>query len=59
MITIVDNLGLTQAQRGKVASIVAAVQAYVEGLINESVERRISAGVTIRWTGLTWRLNCT
>ena len=39
-ITIVDNLGLTQAQQGKVAPIVTTVQAYVKGLINQSVECR-------------------
>ena len=39
-LTIVDNLGLTKANRGKVESIVEAMQRYVEGHINESVERR-------------------
>ena len=39
-VTIVDNLGLTDAQRSDVAEIVAAIQRYVEGQVNESVERR-------------------
>ena len=39
-VTIVENLGLSDDQRGKVAEIVAAIQCYVEGYINESVERR-------------------
>ena len=39
-VTSVDNLGLTNAQRGSVAEIVVAIQRYVEGHINESVERR-------------------
>lgn len=39
-LTIVENLGLTNAQRGSVEAIVTAVQCYVEGLINESIERR-------------------
>ena len=39
-LTIVDNLGLTAEQRGSVTSIVEAMQRYVEGHINESVERR-------------------
>ena len=39
-VTIVENLGLSAEQRGKVAEIVAAIQRYVEGHINESVERR-------------------
>ena len=38
--TIVENLGLSDDQRGNVAEIVAAIQRYVEGHINESVERR-------------------
>ncbi len=39
-LTIVDNLGLTAEQKGNVTSIVEAMQRYVEGHINESVERR-------------------
>ena len=39
-VTIVDNLGLTERQRGSVPEIVAAIQRHVEGHINESVERR-------------------
>ena len=41
-VTIVENLGLSDDQRGNVAEIVAAIQRYVEGHINESVERRTS-----------------
>ena len=41
-VTIVENLGLDNAQRGSVAEIVTAIQRYVEGHINESVERRTS-----------------
>ena len=40
MVTIVANLGLTEAQSVSVAETVAAIQRYVEGHINESVERR-------------------
>jgi len=39
-LTIVDNLGLTEEQRGDATCIVEAIQRYVEGQINESVERR-------------------
>ena len=39
-VTIVENLGLDDAQRGSVTEIVTAIQRYVEGHINESVERR-------------------
>lgn len=39
-LTVVDNLGLTDEQRGDAARIVEAIQQYVEGQINESVERR-------------------
>ena len=38
-VTIIDNLGLTAEQRGKVADIVVAMEHYVNGQINESVER--------------------
>ena len=37
---VVDNLGMTREQRANADSIVEAVQHYVEGHINESVERR-------------------
>jgi len=36
---IVDNLGLTVEQGGSPDEIVTATQQYVEGQINESVER--------------------
>ena len=39
-LTIVENLGLSTAQRGKVKDIIAAIQRHVEGQVNESVERR-------------------
>ena len=39
-LTVVDNLGLTAKQRGDATCIVEAIQQYVEGQINESVERR-------------------
>ena len=39
-VTIVDNLGLTGAQRGNAKEIITGIQRYVEGQINESVERR-------------------
>ena len=39
-VTIVNNLGLTDTQRGNVKTIIEAIQTYVEGQINESVERR-------------------
>ena len=39
-VTIVDNLGLTDTQRGNVKTIIEAIQTYVEGQINESVEHR-------------------
>ena len=35
---IVDNLGLTTAQRGKTRDIIAAIERHVDGQINESVE---------------------
>ena len=37
--TIVDNIGLTVEQRGRPDEIVTPIQQYVEGQINESVER--------------------
>ena len=39
-VTIVDNLDLSEEQRGSVKEIVGAIQRYVEGLVNKSVERR-------------------
>ena len=39
-IMIVDILGLLVGQRGKVKNIIEAKQEYVDGHINESVERR-------------------
>ena len=39
-IMIVDNLGLSVGQRGKVKNIIEAIQEYVDGHIDESVERR-------------------
>ena len=38
-LTIVENLGLSETQRGSVEAILTALQRYVEGQI-ESVERR-------------------
>ena len=38
--TTVDNLGLTDTQKGNAKQIVTAIQRYVEGQINESLERR-------------------
>ena len=39
-VAIVDNLGLAVKQRGSPDEIVTAIQRYVEGQINETVERR-------------------
>ena len=39
-VTIVDNLGLTAAQRGKVKDVIASIERYVQGQRNETVERR-------------------
>ena len=39
-VTIVDNLGLTRAQRESVEDTITAIQQYVDGQVNESVERR-------------------
>ena len=39
-LTIVDNLGLSADQRGSVKETVSAIQRYVQGQVNESVERR-------------------
>ena len=38
-VTIVDNLGLTPDQRADAGGIVRAIKSYVEGQVNESVER--------------------
>ena len=40
MLTVVDNLSLFEEQRGKVAQIIEAIERYVEGHVNESVEQR-------------------
>ena len=40
-LTIVENLGLTDEQRGKTKEIIATIEDYVNGQINESVERCI------------------
>ena len=39
-LTIVDNLGLTESQKADEAQIIAALKQYVQGRINETVERR-------------------
>ena len=39
-VTIVENLGLSVDQRADVGHVVTAIQQYVDGQINESVERR-------------------
>ena len=39
-LNIVDNLGLTADQRQDQAQIISALKAYVDGHVNESVERR-------------------
>ena len=39
-VTIVENLGLSEAQRGNAGDIVKAMGVYVTGQLNESVERR-------------------
>jgi len=38
-VTIVDNLGLTDAQRTSVDQTITAIEAYVQEQINETVER--------------------
>jgi len=38
-VTIVDNLGLTDAQRASVDQTITAIEAYVQEQINETVER--------------------
>ena len=39
-LSIVQNLGLTEEENGNVASIIRAVKRYVDGHVNETVERR-------------------
>ena len=39
-LTIVENLGLTDAQRADQTQIIAGLKRYVQGRINETVERR-------------------
>ncbi len=39
-LTIVENLGLTEDQKADQALIIAALKQYVQGRINETVERR-------------------
>ncbi len=39
-LTVVDNLGLTDAQKNDQALIIAAMKQHVEGQINETIERR-------------------
>ena len=39
-LTIVENLGLTEAQKADQAQIIAGLKRYVQGRINETVERR-------------------
>ncbi len=39
-LNIVDNLGLTVAQKADQAQIIAALKVYVDGQVNESIERR-------------------
>ena len=39
-ITIFENLGLTDAQKADVGQIVTALQRYVDGQFNETIERR-------------------
>lgn len=40
IITIIDNLGLTAAQCGKVKGIIAAIERYIQGQCNETIECR-------------------
>ena len=40
MLTIVDNLGLTPEQKHDVDTIITAIKWHIDGLINESMERR-------------------
>ena len=38
-LTIVENLGVSETQRGSIEAILTTLQRYIEGQINESVER--------------------
>ena len=39
-LSIVQNLGLTEAQKKDAAAIITAIQRYIDGHVNETVERR-------------------
>jgi len=39
-LTIVENLGLTQEQKRDADAIIVAIKRHIDGLINESMERR-------------------
>ena len=39
-LTVVENLGLTDAQRKSTKEMITAIEAYINGQINESMERR-------------------
>ena len=39
-LSIVQNLGLTEEQRGNVESIISAIKQYIDGHVNETVEQR-------------------
>ena len=39
-LAIVDNLGLTTEQKGDVDAIITAIKRHIDGLVNESMERR-------------------
>ena len=39
-LTIVNNLGLTPEQKRDVDAIITAIKQHIDGLINESMERR-------------------
>ena len=39
-LTIVDNLGLTPEQKSDVDAIITAIKRHIDGLVNESMERR-------------------
>ena len=39
-LSVVQNLGLTEEQRGSVDSIISAIKRYIDGHVNETVERR-------------------
>ena len=42
MLSIVQNLGLAEVESKKVESIIFVIKCYIDGHINETVERRIS-----------------